>query len=292
MRWRVYEKLRGSAQFGAGCVLTATPPRSLRLKANQQRRALSFSDLQRSRSNGGRLFGFRREAVHVQLARVRLAIRQIRRAHPPHAQAHRSEAIQVPCVRQMLLKVGPPLLAHEAAPGVRSASRSSDPALGALCDFFARRVRWPKLRVSAAVLFAMQLPGCSFYFGKFTAANASRIVARERSPPFLSLTMTTPRHQSTQLRPVRSLNAQRRKKKAVTTLAVPKRWPQQSSVAGPTRSSRQTKRSSSSNIHRCWRPTQTWCVVGSAFRKDADIFASDLFFTLLAVNIRSLCVSP
>ncbi|XP_076170744.1 uncharacterized protein LOC143148348 isoform X4 [Ptiloglossa arizonensis] len=54
-----------------------------------------------------------REAVQVQLGRLRVAIRALRRADAPLSQAHRRETVQVPALRPMLLAQRSPSPPHE-----------------------------------------------------------------------------------------------------------------------------------------------------------------------------------
>lgn len=57
----------------------------------------------------------RREALPLQLGRLRLEVCALRRTHAPLPQAHGSPAVPVPPVRPCLLTLRPPGATHEAA---------------------------------------------------------------------------------------------------------------------------------------------------------------------------------
>ena len=54
------------------------------------------------------------EAVHLPVGGLRLEVRQVGRAHPPQAQAHRGQTLPLQTVRQSFLPLGPPGATHEA----------------------------------------------------------------------------------------------------------------------------------------------------------------------------------
>lgn len=60
-------------------------------------------------------FSNRWKALPLQLGRLRLEVRSLRRTHPSLSQAHRPPALPVPPLRQGVLQVRPPGFAHETA---------------------------------------------------------------------------------------------------------------------------------------------------------------------------------
>ncbi|VCW97507.1 unnamed protein product, partial [Gulo gulo] len=83
--------------------------------AHLQLRGLRQDLHQELTPQGALAHAHRREALPLQLGRLRLEVRALRRTDAPLPQAHRPPTLPVPPVRPCLLALRPPGAAHEAA---------------------------------------------------------------------------------------------------------------------------------------------------------------------------------